>query len=99
MNYRGDTTTEVVTHAYGAEAGQIAQRANHTVRNVGLVYIDARGVTRRAILKSVGKAAVRGRMNDGREVILGSDESVDEWTLVSKNDCPPDTLPQKTRRS
>ncbi|KAA1100599.1 hypothetical protein PGTUg99_027068 [Puccinia graminis f. sp. tritici] len=80
----GDTTTEVVTHAYGAEAGQIAQRANHAVRNVGLVYIDARGVTRRAILKSVGKAAVRGRMNDGREVILGSDETVDQWTLVSK---------------
>jgi spartin len=73
-----------VTHAYGAEAGQIAHRANHAVRNVGLVYIDARGVTRRAILKSVGKAAVRGRMNDGREVILGSDETVDQWTLVSK---------------
>ncbi|KAH9459828.1 hypothetical protein MJO28_004503 [Puccinia striiformis f. sp. tritici] len=78
----GDTTTEVVTHAYGAEAGQIAHRANHAVRNVGLVYIDARGVTRRAILKSVGKAAVRGRMNDGREVILGSDENVDRWTVV-----------------
>ncbi|PLW09847.1 hypothetical protein PCANC_21368 [Puccinia coronata f. sp. avenae] len=85
----GDTTTEVVTHAYGAEAGQIAERANHAVRNVGLVYIDARGVTRRAILKSVGKAAVRGRMNDGREIILGSDDTVDHWTLISKNEPPP----------
>ncbi|KAI9616703.1 hypothetical protein KEM48_005120 [Puccinia striiformis f. sp. tritici PST-130] len=82
----GDTTTEVVTHAYGAEAGQIAHRANHAVRNVGLVYIDARGVTRRAILKSVGKAAVRGRMNDGREVILGSDENVDHHKSHHHND-------------
>ncbi|OAV96574.1 hypothetical protein PTTG_01011 [Puccinia triticina 1-1 BBBD Race 1] len=84
----GDTTTEVVTHAYGAEAGQIAHRANHAVRNVGLVYIDARGVTRRAILKSVGKAAVRGRMNDGREVILGSDENVDHWSVVDNQPHP-----------
>lgn len=88
LSAAGDTTTSVVTHAYGAEAGQIAHRANHAVRNVGLVYIDARGVTRRAILKSVGKAAVRGRMNDGREVILGSDENVDQWTRIDYNPQP-----------
>lgn len=77
----GDTATSVVTHAYGPEAGQIAQRANHSVRNVSLVYIDARGVTRRAILRSVGKAAIRGRMDDGREVVLGPDRVVDDWVI------------------
>jgi hypothetical protein len=28
-------------------------------------------------------------MNDGREVILGSDDTVDHWTLISKNEPPP----------
>ncbi|CAH7675595.1 senescence-associated protein-domain-containing protein [Phakopsora pachyrhizi] len=70
----GDTTTNVVTHSYGPEAGAIAGRANEGVRNVALVYIDVRGVSRKAILKSAGKAAIKGRTKDGREFVFKATE-------------------------
>jgi spartin len=44
--------------------------AGQSARNVGLVYIDARGVGRRALLKRAGKAVVKARMG-GRDVVLG----------------------------
>jgi spartin len=41
-----------------------------SVQNVGVVYIDVRGIARRALLKRAGKAVVKARMG-GRDVILG----------------------------
>ncbi|MBW0488512.1 hypothetical protein O181_028227 [Austropuccinia psidii MF-1] len=87
LNTAGETTTGMVKHSYGPEAGKVAQTAHHSIRNVALVYIDARGVTRRAILKSVGKSAIRGTMTDGREVILGSDEYVESWAQFESKAC------------
>ncbi|KAG0152024.1 hypothetical protein CROQUDRAFT_650624 [Cronartium quercuum f. sp. fusiforme G11] len=80
LSTAGSSATNMVTHSYGNEAGQLAGNANQCVQNVALVYIDARGVTRKALLKSAGKAAVRGRMNDGREVVFGTDANVDQWS-------------------
>ncbi|ORY80230.1 senescence-associated protein-domain-containing protein [Leucosporidium creatinivorum] len=67
------STTQVVGHSYGAEAAAVSSKVGGSVQHVALVYIDARGVGRKALLKSVGKAALRAKMADGREVIL-SDE-------------------------
>jgi spartin len=41
------------------------------VKNVGLVYIDAMGVSRKAVIKSVAKGMVVGRLNGGGDLIVG----------------------------
>lgn len=64
--------TNVVGHKYGAEAGDAAAKIGGGVKNVGLVYIDAAGVSRRAIIKSVAKGMVVGRMPDGQQLVVGS---------------------------
>lgn len=43
--------TQVVGHKYGNEAGNMADSLAGGVKNVGLVYVDAAGVSRRAIIK------------------------------------------------
>jgi hypothetical protein len=59
---------------YGPEAGAHTRNFGETVRNVGVVYIDARGVGRRALIKRAGKRIIKGRLGGGKEVVLG-DES------------------------
>ncbi|KAG8724638.1 hypothetical protein FRC12_024288 [Ceratobasidium sp. 428] len=44
-----------------------------TVRNVGVVYIDARGVGRRALIKRAGKRMIKGRLGSGKEIVLGDE--------------------------
>ncbi|KAK0101401.1 hypothetical protein ONS95_006575 [Cadophora gregata] len=63
--------TTVVTHKYGAEAGEISKSIGGGVKNVGLVYIDATGVSRRAIVKSVAKGMVVGKMKGGGDLVVG----------------------------
>ncbi|KAJ5627629.1 hypothetical protein N7490_009857 [Penicillium lividum] len=65
-------TGAIIGHKYGAEAGDVANNLTGGVKNVGLVYIDATGVSRRALLKSVAKGMVVGRMRDGKQVVVGS---------------------------
>ncbi|KAL4871259.1 hypothetical protein BDV12DRAFT_164499 [Aspergillus spectabilis] len=62
----------MIGHRYGAEAGTVASNLAGGVKNVGLVYIDASGVSRKAVLKSVAKGMVVGRMRDGKQVVVGS---------------------------
>ncbi|KAG9099259.1 hypothetical protein FRC06_005456 [Ceratobasidium sp. 370] len=59
---------------YGPDVGATTQSMGETVRNVGVVYIDARGVGRRALVKRAGKRMIKGRLGSGKEVVLG-DES------------------------
>src|SRR5690606_13655706 len=49
----------------GDEARQVAHGIGSSVRNVGLVYVDASGVSRRAVVKSVAKGMVVGRVRGG----------------------------------
>lgn len=62
----------VIGHRYGDEAGSVATNLTGGIKNVGLVYIDATGVSRRAMLKSVAKGMVVGRMRDGQQVVVGT---------------------------
>jgi spartin len=63
--------TTVVTHKYGAEAGEISKSIGGGFKNVGLVYIDATGVSRKAIVKSVAKGMVVGKMRGGGDLVVG----------------------------
>jgi spartin len=48
----GAAATTVVGHRFGPEAGKVAAELTTGVKNVGLVYIDVTGVSRRALIKS-----------------------------------------------
>lgn len=64
--------TTVVEHKWGEEAGDVSRSLGGGVKNVGLVYIDVTGVSRRAIIKSVAKGMVIGRVaNGGGDVVVG----------------------------
>ena len=64
-------TSSVVNHRYGPEAGQAASAFAGSFKNVGLVYIDATGVSRKAVMKSVAKGMVVGRMPSGEQLVVG----------------------------
>ncbi|KAF4979754.1 hypothetical protein FZEAL_4111 [Fusarium zealandicum] len=65
------SVTTVVGHRWGAEAGEVSRNLGGGFKNVGLVYIDVTGVSRRAILKSVAKGMVVGKVRGGGEIIVG----------------------------
>jgi spartin len=67
----GAAASTVVGHRWGEEAGSIAANLAGGVKNVGLVYIDVTGVSRRAVIKSVAKGMVGGRVRGGGEVVVG----------------------------
>ena len=54
--------TTLVGHRYGEDAKNVAGSLAGGVKNVGLVYVDAIGVSRRAIVKSVAKVATHDRV-------------------------------------
>ena len=63
--------TTVVGHRYGEDARGVAADLAGGVRNVGLVYVDAAGVSRRAVVKSVAKGMVVGKMPGGQNLVVG----------------------------
>ncbi|KAI9892744.1 MAG: hypothetical protein M1814_001164 [Vezdaea aestivalis] len=71
LNSGSTAATTVVGHKYGKEAAGIAGSVTGGVKNVGLVYIDATGVSRKAIVKSVAKGMVVGKVKGGGQVIVG----------------------------
>ncbi|PNP59030.1 hypothetical protein THARTR1_01278 [Trichoderma harzianum] len=72
----------VVGHRWGPEAGELSRNLGSGFKNVGLVYIDVTGVSRRAILKSVAKGMVVGKVKGGGQIIVGGDNGSDA-ALVS----------------
>lgn len=68
------SVTTVVDHRWGPEAGEVSRNIGGGFKNVGLVYIDVTGVSRRAVLKSVAKGMVVGKVKGGGQVIVGENE-------------------------
>ena len=64
------SVSQVVGHKWGEEAGTVATHIGGGVKNVGLVYIDVTGVSRRAILKSVAKGMIVGKVKGGGQVVV-----------------------------
>lgn len=78
--------TTVVGHRYGSDAGVVASQLAGGVKNVGLVYIDAAGVSRRAVIKSVAKGMVVGKMPGGGDLVVGGGDG---------GQIPPEVLQEK----
>lgn len=66
-----DAATTVVQHKWGPEAGEVSRSIGGGVKNVGLVYIDVTGVSRRALIKSVAKGMVVGKTSKGESIVVG----------------------------
>ncbi|CCX30887.1 Similar to hypothetical protein [Tuber melanosporum Mel28]; acc. no. XP_002840452 [Pyronema omphalodes CBS 100304] len=91
--------TRVVEHRYGSQAGGLARDVTQGVRNVGLVYIDASGVSRRAVLKGVAKGMIIGKTPDGRGVQVPMDQidsTYDGRSIRSGSDSPPRYTPSSS---
>ncbi|KAM0261481.1 hypothetical protein ACHAQJ_002162 [Trichoderma viride] len=73
----------VVGHRWGPEAGELSRNLGSGFKNVGLVYIDVTGVSRRAILKSVAKGMVVGKVKGGGQIIVGGDNNGTNAAVVS----------------
>ncbi|KAF4548719.1 Hypothetical protein D9617_26g079340 [Elsinoe fawcettii] len=79
LTQSGAAASTVVGHRWGDQAGSIATDLAGGVKNVGLVYIDVTGVSRRAVVKSVAKGMVVGKMKDGQQVVVGGGDG-GQWT-------------------
>lgn len=73
----GAAATSMVSHRWGEQAGSLAGNLGGGVTNVGLVYIDVMGVSRKAVLKSVAKGMVIGKVRGGGQVIVGEGDGGD----------------------
>lgn len=76
----------VVGHRWGAEAGEVSRHIGGGFKNVGLVYIDVTGVSRRAILKSVAKGMIVGKVKGGGDLIVGGTDNNSNVALMSGGD-------------
>jgi len=83
LGHGQEAATKVVSHKYGPEAGQVARRATGSIKNVGLVYIDAAGVSRRAVIKGVAKGVVIGHVKGGGDVIVPASDGEKGEKLAS----------------
>jgi spartin len=63
MDVGGQQLNAVIGHKYGDEAAQSTSMLTGTAKNVGLVYIDMRGMGRRALIKRVGKEYAKARVS------------------------------------
>jgi len=90
--------TAIVGHRYGPDAGAAAADIAGGVKNVALVYIDASGVSRKAILKSVAKGMVIGRLRDGKQVVVGGGDG-GQVSLAAPGGTSPGSDPRARSRS
>ncbi|KAL2887128.1 hypothetical protein HOO65_050249 [Ceratocystis lukuohia] len=81
-----NSVTSIVDHRWGTEAGNVSRNVGSGFKNVALVYIDVTGVSRKAILKSVAKGMVVGKVaKGGGNIVVGGE---DGNTLVPENPKP-----------
>lgn len=82
LHTTSSSVTTVVGHRYGEEARNVAHGLGGSIKNVGMVYVDASGVSRRAVVKSVAKGMIVGQVKnkDGKqeEVIMYGGSDADE---------------------
>ncbi|KDE08538.1 hypothetical protein MVLG_01315 [Microbotryum lychnidis-dioicae p1A1 Lamole] len=90
----GQSSTKVIHHTLGNDAAHVSAHVGAGAQNVFLVYLDARGVSRRALMKGVGKGALRCKMQDGREVVLTDDKGQTPNAALGTSPLPP-TISEK----
>lgn len=70
----GQNIGKAVEHKYGAEAARSAGLITGVTENIVAVYIDMRGIGRRAIVRRAGKEFVKARMSSYNRAPSGSDK-------------------------
>ncbi|KIO28151.1 hypothetical protein M407DRAFT_243121 [Tulasnella calospora MUT 4182] len=78
------TTTNLSSslgHKYGPEMGSTVTDIGQALTNVGVVYIDVRGVGRRALIKRAGKRVIKGKMGK-RQVVLGAEGLREDGSVI-----------------
>ncbi|KAH7143830.1 senescence-associated protein-domain-containing protein [Dactylonectria macrodidyma] len=86
LNGTSSSVSTVVGHRWGAEAGEVSKNLGGGFKNVGLVYIDVTGVSRRAILKSVAKGMVVGKVKGRGDLVVGGTDNSSTAALMSGGD-------------
>lgn len=64
-----DSSSKMIGHSYGEEARHISAEFGRSIVNCTMVYVDARGVSRKAIVRGFGKGAVKGVFGSGNIVL------------------------------
>ncbi|KAI1813173.1 senescence-associated protein-domain-containing protein [Poronia punctata] len=81
------SATTIVTHKWGDEAGEITKHLGGSVKSVALVYVDVTGVSRKAVIKAVGKGMVVGKVKIGNnqtaDVIVSGGQGEGEGNFVA----------------
>lgn len=76
ISHGTNSLSTALGHKYGKDMEDSVKHVGESVRNVGVVYVDARGVGRRALLKTAGKRIVFGdKKGHQQEVVFGGDGS------------------------
>ncbi|KAG9017089.1 hypothetical protein FRB90_001819 [Tulasnella sp. 427] len=68
-------------HKYGPEMGSAVTEVGQAMTNVGVVYIDVRGVGRRALIKRAGKRVIKGKMGK-KQVVLGAEGVREDGSVI-----------------
>ncbi|CCA73912.1 hypothetical protein PIIN_07865 [Serendipita indica DSM 11827] len=80
ISHTTNSLSAAAHHKYGPDAGKAVGMMGESVKNVGVVYIDARGVGRRALLKCAGKRIIKAKMG-GRDVVF-QDQGAGKGTVM-----------------
>ncbi|KAL5533502.1 ADH6_3 [Sanghuangporus sanghuang] len=83
--------SEALGHKYGNDMREASLLVGQSARNVGIVYIDARGVGRRALLRKAGKRYIKAKLGT-KDVLLG----VDQDGVIQQSGSPSGSTPYLT---
>lgn len=59
------SSTRMIGHSYGKEAENLSADFGRSLKNCTMIYVDARGISRKAIIKGFGMGAVKGAVGKG----------------------------------
>ena len=82
--------SRAIGHKYGPDASQATMQMGDSARNVSMVYIDVRGVGRRALLRKAGRRIVFGSKRQGKD---GRVETVQQEVIFDYGGNPHLTAP------
>lgn len=67
LDVSADSLGNIAGHRYGEAAGDNVRGMTGSARNVAVVYVDMRGIGRRALIKRVGKSYVKGKFSSSKK--------------------------------
>lgn len=68
------SSTRMIGHSYGKEAENVSAEFGRSLKNCTMIYVDARGISRKAIVRGFGMGAIKGALGKG-DVVLKEKEA------------------------